>query len=109
MAEAVALKTIFCLLPVPWTVAVTPFGRVERVSFTLPLKPLESVMVIASLAVEFSFRKRLSVREREAAAADSVIHGGGVLRGEAVTDEVVVEPHESADDPALLCQPLMMV
>ena len=40
--------------------------------------------------------------QREAGAGDGVVDGGGVLRGEAVADEIVVEPHEAADDAALV-------
>ena len=52
VAEALALNTTVCLLPVPCTEAVTPLGRPDTVRVTAPLNPFTSVIVIAALAVE---------------------------------------------------------
>ena len=51
-ADDAAVNCIFRVVPVCWIEALTPFGRLDRLSFTAPSKPPKSVMVIAALAFE---------------------------------------------------------
>src|SRR4051794_14578517 len=63
-AEALAWRVSFRVAPCPSVVAVTPFGRGDRLRLTLSWNPLSGVIVIWANADEFWFKNTLFGPER---------------------------------------------